>query len=857
MVTEVIWHNHPYADLDATLNSIKETEEHKKEQVKILVLDKHRNFAEAFREALRLVTTEYVHFSYGGDCISKDAYKAVLKCFSEEKKDEKRQIVSLKPADNGAKAIMEEYGDRILLDKNPYDVPAEINTLFFRTEFLKDIALKEELKYFGELELLFKVYKKEKTVYTAKSGKIKDREDNITNLINYSNSSKREWYEEFLEYFSEPVNVTGEEGYAVYEQYLLFYVMRLMFLHNYNSRDKYVYHTDYEGFVKKSRQVLLQIDDKIIANVNEYVRFQMDRMALIYLFKVKYDGDSCFHYVLEGNRAHVYLAVNNIMLSNITAEDIRLEVLKAEEKEFVLECSMRVLAKGDDLKLHCRMNKKELQVEETYRYSHVKFFGRSFDRRRTYRVHIPYEMLKKRVALAFYSELMGYQHVLKVHSKRFTSGLNSEVDSAYVVKGKHIIDLRPDKKRMFFTPYTKRAHFGHERQYLKDLKKINKDLYDFRISYWLNYKKYKDKNIWISFDKLYKGGDCGEYFYKYAVSGNDGVTAEYLITKESADAKRLVEEGYKPLYNGTKEHKLKFLFAKVIAATHPNVPVYSGFTQEEFEYVKDLFHARVVCIQHGLAVQKLALNINQVYDNIERFYVASKYEKENLTKPIYGYQKDAIKLTGIPRFDGLKNDDKRQILISPTWRSYIAMPPSVGNARSYSPTFKETDYFKIYQSLISNEQLLEAAKKYNYSILYLLHPTISSQLEDYKGNEVVSVVAPVGASYEEILTQSSLMLTDYSGVQFDFAYMRKPIVYYHPDKLPPHYGEGGFHYDKMGFGEIIKEEDELVKVLIRYMETGCQMTDFYRKRADDFFAYSDDKSCERIYEDVRKLQSEI
>ena len=62
------------------------------------------------------------------------------------------------------------------------------------------------------------------------------------------------------------------------------------------------------------------------------------------------------------------------------------------------------------------------------------------------------------------------------------------------------------------------------------------------------------------------------------------------------------------------------------------------------------------------------------------------------------------------------------------------------------------------------------------------------------------------------------MVTDYSGIQFDFAYMRKPLVYYHPEELEAHYEEGTFHYDTMAFGEIVREEDELVELLIRLYE---------------------------------------
>ena len=94
------------------------------------------------------------------------------------------------------------------------------------------------------------------------------------------------------------------------------------------------------------------------------------------------------------------------------------------------------------------------------------------------------------------------------------------------------------------------------------------------------------------------------------------------------------------------------------------------------------------------------------------------------------------------------------------------------------------------------------------------------------------------------------MVTDYSGVQFDFAYMRKPIVYYHPTQLPPHYEDGGFFYDTMGFGEIEACEDTLVDTLCEYMEQNCVMKDSYRKRADDFFAYSDQESCKRIFDDL-------
>ena len=105
-------------------------------------------------------------------------------------------------------------------------------------------------------------------------------------------------------------------------------------------------------------------------------------------------------------------------------------------------------------------------------------------------------------------------------------------------------------------------------------------------------------------------------------------------------------------------------------------------------------------------------------------------------------------------------------------------------------------------------------------------------------------------SYEKLLTESSLLVTDFSGIQFDFAYMRKPLVYYHPEELEAHYEEGTYHYDTMAFGEIVKKRDELIDLLIQYMEESCVMKDEYRRRADDFYEYNDHNNCERVYNEM-------
>lgn len=237
--------------------------------------------------------------------------------------------------------------------------------------------------------------------------------------------------------------------------------------------------------------------------------------------------------------------------------------------------------------------------------------------------------------------------------------------------------------------------------------------------------------------------------------------------------------------------------------------------------------------------------------NTRLYFCASKYEIENLSKPVYDYVGyDALKLTGVPRYDGLVNRAQKIIVISPTWRMQSALPVtrSEGVSRDFNPHFKETNYFKVYNSLINDPRLLNAARHYGYRIQYVLHPIVSPQHDDFDKNDVVEIIPSIGdMSYEKIFCEGALMVTDFSGVQFDFAYMRKPVIYLHHHDIPQHYEEGTFFYDTMGFGEICHTNDELIDVLCRYMENDCKMPQLYRDRADDFFEYSDNNNCARIY----------
>lgn len=487
------------------------------------------------------------------------------------------------------------------------------------------------------------------------------------------------------------------------------------------------------------------------------------------------------------------------------------------------------------------------------RYSMTKYFGVTAFRMKTFHVSIPVEETDRPRLLQFVLKSQAHEYVLDYAFPSQGSRFAKDFGYAYWRFGRYLsywqkdgIHVIPSKK---LTVLKKEVAL-----WLQMWKKKNgfyRHQLPTKIVNFLLRPYFSRRKIWLFLDKIYKGGDSSEYMYRYCQKQNDGIRKYYLLDKSSADYARMRREGYKPLVRGTLKHRLIFLNADMVIASNSTVFAFNDYGFENSLPIRGDVHFDVACVQHGMSVQKIAIAQNRLRDNTRLYFCASKYEIENLSKPVYDYVGyDALKLTGVPRYDGLVNRAQKIIVISPTWRMQSALPVtrSEGVSRDFNPHFKETNYFKVYNSLINDPRLLNAAQHYGYRIQYVLHPIVSPQHDDFDKNDVVEIIPSIGdMSYEKIFCEGALMVTDFSGVQFDFAYMRKPVIYLHHHDIPQHYEEGTFFYDTMGFGEICHTNDELIDVLCRYMENDCKMPQLYRDRADDFFEFSDNNNCARIY----------
>ncbi len=681
--------------------------------------------------------------------------------------------------------------------------------------------------------------------------------------VDYSYSvypRRREWYFDSFERFLLPALEREKQLHGdvpLLLQHLAKYMINIRFNSNRDNKNKFVLDSeDVSRFTELMSSVLDYISIEVLLNTSARRSYSAQSDTLIKLRLKKRDWN--WHPTLCCTDTSVSLLCDGVPFSDLKKIQVAISLIDYRNHCLELDGSYPDYF-PEEAQVSARLGTEPYAPVYNQRYSLVKFFGVTFLRKRTFHLSVPIpdaDLIKKssskELLLNFYLQPEGEKeyrmnYKFPSHTSRFATCFTAgywrfgPYLSFWDHEGIHILASHPFRVlkmelKLWRQMWKKRSL----RKYL--LLKIP----NFILRPWFH-----RQHIWLFMDKIYKGGDSSEYLYKYAVKQKDGIRKYYLLDPSSPDYSRMKKEGYHPLRRGSLKHRLIFLNANLVIASNSTVFAFNSYSTGTSQAIRGDVHFDVACVQHGMSVQKIAKAQQRLRDNTKLYFCASKYEIENLSKPIYDYAGyDILKLTGVPRHDGLKNRSEKIILFSPTWRMNSVLPPTRGEsvARDYNPHFKETNYYRVYNGLINDPRLLESAKKYGYRIQYVLHPLISPQEKDFTKNEFVEIIPSIGdTSYEKLFCEAALMVTDYSGVQFDFAYMRKPVVYLHHRDIPQHYEEGTFFYETMGFGEICQNSEELIDVLCTYMENDCRMPDLYRRRADDFFAFSDNNNCARIY----------
>lgn len=360
----------------------------------------------------------------------------------------------------------------------------------------------------------------------------------------------------------------------------------------------------------------------------------------------------------------------------------------------------------------------------------------------------------------------------------------------------------------------------------------------FRFLYLILYPFMKNKEIWIIMDRKTLADDNAEHFYKYALNQDDGIKKFFSINESSPDFDRLSGLYDNVLAFESIKHRFYYTFARKIISSQGSEFYLNPFKNRNYYQTAGISNVDFYFLQHGIIKDNMSSWLRKYDRNPNLIVSSTQLEYESLFDEGYFYDREVIQLLGLPRYDNLNNKGlKKQIVIMPSWRNYLTNSEEVSNS----------EYFKRFNSLINNEKLIEYAKKNGYEIVFKPHPELLDYLNLFDKNDYVKI--DFYKSYQELFNESSLLITDYSSIFFDFSYLKKPLIYYQYGNDYHYDSENGyFNYHTMGFGPVLSEEDELIDRIIEYIDSDCEMEDVYKKRVDSFFKYHDHNNSKRCYE---------
>lgn len=374
------------------------------------------------------------------------------------------------------------------------------------------------------------------------------------------------------------------------------------------------------------------------------------------------------------------------------------------------------------------------------------------------------------------------------------------------------------------------------------------------------------KRIWIISEREDQAQDNGIAFFKYLNEYQKQITSVYLLEKQSKEINNVQKIG-KVIIKGTLKHKLYFLKSEVVASTEKNIIEPWGSRIFYGKFSKFFPKKLKVFLQHGILDKDVSEVYGKSVSDIDIF-VSSTDEEKAFIKEKFGYEENEIANVGICRYDQLlkyKNEHNKEniILYMPTWRRYLFDLANTDNEyiKKAKKEFLESHYYKTIQNLLNDETLEEMLKGENLEFVFITHHGMNKLGELFSAaSNNIKIYKSEDIKIAELLARSRMFITDYSSVHFDSAYIGNINLYYQFDKetfFKEHAKESYFEYERDGFGDVVKEKDELLEKIRETINTNYKRSEKYSNKVQRFFKYKDENNCERLYNLIEKQLYQI
>ena len=824
----------------------------------IVFIDKENGGVSSARNAgLKVARGEYVNFLDSDDKLKENVCEKVLKFFKSNDVD----VVSIPlvyfDARNDEHALHWKFKEsRIVdIDEEPTSIQMHVASSFIKKDVAQQFRFQTKLKYAEDAEFMTKCILQKRCYGVVADTEYMYRYRASDDSAMQKAEQSPENYFPVLKYFYKSVidyekNITNQEHISKYLENLILYELK------WKLRRKEV---DENVFGKEGQKAYFDALSEILQEISDSTIMNLDKFSIIhkmFVYSIKYHktiDEIEEEYEIVSNERKQYVVWRNLLLGNVTATKLLIELIDVKDDKLTLQGKVGYVLRHKDIEVFVKVD--DGTEIKTYPVNCIDewrsdTFCLNVDIKKRYYFRTDPISLKDIKSISFVLRLEGRETNLLLDVARL-SCLNTDLKKDYTIRGNYIFTRT--KRKLLINEYTDELHQTLEKRFDNELRKRDdlelkedkvEEIIELRQLYLKNPER--GRRIWIFMDRPDKADDNAEHLFRYSVRQEDGIEKYFVVSKKSSDFDRMKQYGNVVEY-GSQEHKLLMMQAEAIISSHVNHHTYSPFELEDTPYYSGLLKAKRVFLQHGITKDNVSGWLHKLNKNLSVFVTASPYEYESIVNGKYGYNDGEVVLTGFARYDNLKDNAQKYILFMPTWDSSVTKMKN--DFPVYNPDFVKSDLYKEVNGFLNNKELNEFMDKMGYKILFKPHPNMKIQMKDFEIGENV-IVASDEFSYQDLFAMGAALITDYSSTFFDFAYLRKPVIYYQARNN--HYIDGYFNYETMGMGPVVKTEDGLIEVLKDYIESDFELEEKYLKRTQKFFKFLDHDNCKRIYNVMRE-----
>ena len=365
------------------------------------------------------------------------------------------------------------------------------------------------------------------------------------------------------------------------------------------------------------------------------------------------------------------------------------------------------------------------------------------------------------------------------------------------------------------------------------------------------------RNAWVLMDRIHDADDSGEILFHYLRQHRPQVNAWFTVERGTPDWDRLRRSGVsgRLLAHGSLQWKLAMLNCRHLVSSHADAAV---IDPPELRPLTER-NWRFTFLQHGVIKDDLSAWLNP--KQISTFVTSTPQEHASIAgdDTAYVFTTKEVKLTGLPRFDKLlavadrvPSERRDLVLLAPTWRNWLVPTLAAGSQRrSLHDSFLASEFAEQWTTLLQSQELANACKAHGLTLGFLPHPNFADALHAMELPDHLQPLSYDVPDVQEYFARAAVLVTDYSSVAFNTAYLGRPVVYFQFDAervlTGGHVGRRGyFDYQRDGFGPVVDDVDAAVDAICALIERGCEPAPEHLARIQATFPLRDGRCCERV-----------